>query len=123
MPDRWPHREWGVTCRRYLRFLDIPIHICKMHIGYGKESHEQRRAGAREGKRRARVSRGRGTAEELAGTCDPALSQGVELLRVRAHGAGFGLRVRGDEPWDALQDAAADGERGHRRVQLGDLEG
>src|SRR5919112_399282 len=42
---------------------------------------------------------------------------------VRAHGAGFGLRVRGDEPWNAVQDAPADGERGYRRVQLGDLEG
>src|SRR5215203_208700 len=123
-PDRWPHRERGVTCKGYIRSLDIAIHICRMHIGYGRESHEQqRRAGAREAKRRARVSWGRGAAEELAGTCDSTLSQGVELLRVRAHGAGFGLRVRGDEPWDALQDAAADGERGHRRVQLGDLEG
>src|SRR4028119_2515229 len=38
-------------------------------------------------------------------------------------GAGFGVRVRGDEPRHVVPDAPADGERGRRRVQLGGLQG
>src|SRR3712207_1858515 len=94
-----------------------------MHIEYGRESHEQR---GTEGRRRGAgtgTPGGRGAAEELAGTGDPALAQGVELVRVRAHGAGVGVRVRGHEPWDAIPDAAADGEGGHCRVYVGDLQG
>jgi hypothetical protein len=62
--------------------LDDAVSICKMHIENGRESHEQR---GTEGQCRGAgtgTAGGRGAAEELAGTGDPALAQGVELVRV-----------------------------------------
>ncbi len=41
----------------------------------------------------------------------------------RTHEEGNSVRVRGDEPGDALPDAAAGGGERHRQVLLGDLRG
>src|SRR3712207_9317365 len=84
-PHPPPHNNTFVTCaqsvtilRKYApNTLDGAVSICKMHIEYGRERHEQRGRQARRGSG-AWVPGGRGTAQELAGTGDTALIRSEE---------------------------------------------